>query len=124
MHNDNDGASDDIHLLVSLLVTLALSRLILCFHHQGVSPSGESTGKKSSALRVLAIPELISSILCYCANHELAMSAVVCKRWEFSALRILWHTITDARYLFRLLGALTRSSDSSVGPYVLHSAVV
>ena len=85
------------------------------------SSPASSFGYRSTAHRVLAIPELLQIIFSFGTRASNVSNALVCRGWREPALDNVWREVDDLYYLLQLLAPFRRPSrlDFYVrGPFV------
>jgi hypothetical protein len=76
-----------------------------------LAPSPASSfGYRSTAHRVLAIPELLQIIFNFGTRASNVSNALVCQGWREPALDNVWREVDDIYYLLQLLAPFNRRS--------------
>jgi hypothetical protein len=87
-----------------------------------LAPSPASSfGYRSTAHRVLAIPELLQIIFNFGTRASNVSNALVCQGWREPALDNVWREVDDIYYLLQLLAPFNRRSRMDFyvrGPFV------
>ena len=77
---------------------------------QLASSPASSVGYRSTAHRVLAIPELLQIIFNFGTRASNVSNALVCRGWREPALDNVWREVDDIYYLLQLLAPFHRRS--------------
>jgi hypothetical protein len=75
---------------------------------QVASPPTSTLCYKSTAHRVLAIPELLQTIFGFGTRASNVSNALVCRGWRDPALDNVWREVDDIYYLLQILAPFHR----------------